>query len=107
MSKDTIYRQVAIDVVSEHCGICIQRIVDLPSAQPQWIPCSEMMPNDVQIGEECPVVIFCTKEKTYTGFYEYYLDGSGKWWAVDCDDVVDGVIAWMPLPDPYEEDMDE
>ena len=42
MSKDTIYRQAAIDVVSEHCGICIQRIVDLPSAQPerQWIPCS-------------------------------------------------------------------
>ena len=37
MSKDTIYRQAAIDVVSEHCGICIQRIVDLPSAQPERI----------------------------------------------------------------------
>ena len=31
--KDTIYRQAAIDAVSD-CGICIQRIVDLPSVQP-------------------------------------------------------------------------
>ena len=29
--NDTIYRQDAIDVVND-CGICIQKIVDLPSA---------------------------------------------------------------------------
>lgn len=35
---DTIYRQDAIDAVND-CGICIQKIVDLPSAQLQgkWI----------------------------------------------------------------------
>lgn len=40
--NDLISRQMAIEAVSD-CGICIQRIVDLPSAQPeqQWIPCSE------------------------------------------------------------------
>ena len=32
--KDTIYRQAAIEAVSD-CGICIQRIVDLPSVQPE------------------------------------------------------------------------
>jgi hypothetical protein len=41
-ATDTISRQAAIDAVSD-CGICIQRIVDLPYAQPEqrWIPCSE------------------------------------------------------------------
>ena len=44
--KDTIYRQAAIDAVSD-CGICIQRIVDLPSAQPErpkgkWMPHREI-----------------------------------------------------------------
>lgn len=31
---DSISRQMAIDVVSD-CGICMQRILDLPSAQPK------------------------------------------------------------------------
>ena len=31
---DLISRQAAIDAVSD-CGICIQRIVDLPSVQPE------------------------------------------------------------------------
>ena len=31
---DLISRQKAIDVVSD-CGICMQRIIDLPSAQPE------------------------------------------------------------------------
>lgn len=30
--NDTIYRQDAIDAVND-CGICLQKIVDLPSAQ--------------------------------------------------------------------------
>ncbi len=37
---DLIDRQAALDVVSECCGICIQRIVDLPSAQPEIIRCN-------------------------------------------------------------------
>ena len=34
---DLINRQDAIDAVSD-CGICIQKIVDLPSAEPEVIP---------------------------------------------------------------------
>lgn len=39
LATDTISRQMAIDAVSD-CGICIQRIVDLPSAQPEIIRCN-------------------------------------------------------------------
>lgn len=38
--KDPIERQEAIDAVSD-CGICIQRIVELPSAQSEIIHCRE------------------------------------------------------------------
>ena len=66
--------------------------------EPRWIPCSERLPDDVEIGEEYPEVIFCTKDVVYVGFYEYL---GGKWWAAE-DFSVDGVIAWMPRPKPYE-----
>ena len=71
----------------------------------EWIPCSERLPEDVQIGDEYPTVIFCTKENTYAGFYEYYL--GGRWWAEDGDYAVDDVIAWMPLPEPWKGADDE
>ena len=83
-----------------------QSLESVPSAQPepQWIPCSERLPEDVEIGEEYPTVIFCTKDNVYVGFYEYYL--GGRWWAAE-DYTVDNVIAWMPLPEPYKEGADE
>ena len=113
LATDCISRQAAIDAI--HCDITItgrqnaelvsatigafaDRIKALPSAQ-QWIPCSERLPEDVEIGEEYPTVIFCTDKATYAGFYEHYLDG--KWWT-EGDYTVDGVIAWMPLPEPYK-----
>lgn len=71
----------------------------------EWIPCSERLPEDIQIGDEYPTVIFCTKESTYAGFHECYL--GGRWWSEDDDCVVHGVIAWMPLPKPWKGADDE
>lgn len=69
--------------------------------QPHWIPCSERLPDDVEIGEEYPTVIFCTSDgAVYVGGYEHYL--GGKWWYMDTwEDEAKGVVAWMPLPEPY------
>lgn len=68
--------------------------------EPHWIPCSEKMPNDVEIGEEYPMVIFCTMNETYYGFLEYTEHGR-TWWSGDAEYQVDEVVAWMPLPEPY------
>ena len=38
--SDLISRQAAIDVVSD-CGICMQQILDLPSAQTEIIRCRD------------------------------------------------------------------
>lgn len=66
--------------------------------QPHWIPCSERLPEDVEIGEKYPTVIFRTKDAVYAGSYEHY-----KWWDTEGYYVVNNVIAWMPSPKYIEE----
>ena len=68
-----------------------------------WIPCSERLPEDVEVGEEYPNVIFCTQDESYTGFYE---NCTGKWWTADGDGVCYNVVAWMPLPEPWKEEQE-
>ena len=56
---DLISRQAAIDAVSD-CGICIQRIVDLPSAQPErtCVNCGRTANNGgwyADGGTRCPI----------------------------------------------------
>ena len=103
--SDLISRQAAIDVVNGIDSYFTKYIKELPSAQPEkrWIPCSERLPDDVEIGEEYPTVVFCTSDgAVYVGGYEHYL--GGKWWYMDTwEDEAKGVIAWMPLPEPYKE----
>ena len=89
------YFDKVIETVSE----CVE-----PSEIPQWIPCSERLPDDVEFGENYPIVLFSTKDKIYIGFYVYEYDCNhefgGQWWKYDEDignDEVDDVLAWMPL----------
>ena len=68
MKDDTISRQAAIDALNKRWGTCIlgDDIADgcanvlnaLPSAQPQWIPCSERLPE-----ENVYVLVWCGEVK--------------------------------------------
>ena len=92
---------------SGESGVCagaIHLVQEQPTIEPErWIPVTERLPDDVEIGEEYPTVIFCDSDgKVYVGFYEYGIYGN-KWWNnTDWNDVVDDVLAWMPLPEPYK-----
>lgn len=74
----------------------IEFLEQLPAAQPgpRWIPCAERTPtrNDHKDG----MVLVCHA----TGLIRFgaYIDG--EW-------VTGEPIAWMPLPEPYEEEQDE
>ena len=104
MMDDLIRRQDAISVLNAKCKKafnltcgeedceCAEYMAlrDLPSAQ-QWIPCSERLPDQngkyLVVGRQKAINIL-----KFDGGRWY-----GKW----------GVVAWMPLPEPYREEANE
>ena len=88
---------------------CADMLEDAPTIEPEphWIPCSERLPEEEDYREcmECldGAVWYYTDRKTMG--LGYYYD-STKQWSTICDIKPDGnVIAWMPLPEPYREDI--
>ena len=93
----------------------INAVEDLPSAQPElrWIPCSERLPEEY--GEFLVTMTEKAKAKdlgfdideTYIRKMRYNSNG---WqlprhipsWINEA--VKDEVLAWMPLPEPYQEE---
>lgn len=75
-------------------------INSLPSADADWIPCSERLPSDAK------EVLVCMKNGWIdTASYR----GNKKHWRFDATDVApcDLILAWMPLPTPYKGGDDE
>lgn len=70
--------------------------------QPHWIPCSERLPDD-------DVQVLCTDSEGFVyiaSHCDYDIIEKTKCW---CDVHYrslpeDGIIAWMPLPEPYKEE---
>ena len=63
----------------------------------RWIPCSERLPKKPECGENGYIV---QKKRVAEPFSAYW---DGERWTNEDDDVVEGVMAWMPLPEPYKE----
>lgn len=87
----------------------------LPSAQPQWIPCSERLPERIINGDvETVQEFFVTVKERWPGEEWKYHTDVAEFPGDYIDDVwqtyndwKEGqevhVIAWMPLPEPYKE----
>ena len=112
--SDLISRQAAIDAIDRLDipeDMCVFEILShieleigtLPSAQPeqQWIPCSERLPEHGGrylisvldgINRRTTVAPYLPRCKAWT------MTGRMAYWKV---------IAWMPLPEPYEEERKE
>lgn len=75
----------------------------------RWIPVAERLPDyDPDPGEYFPMLIIFTKRDGVTpGFYN---ECTKKWFACELRTCVfaetaeEDVIAWMPMPEPYEPD---
>lgn len=101
--SDLISRQDVLDAVND-CGICIQRILDIPSAEPErrWIPVTDRLPKDNR-----QVLVYAQSTHFALAKYDEMMEPNGEWkkqW-VTFDAwkpyyTVENVIAWMPLPEP-------
>lgn len=65
----------------------------------KWIPCSERLPEKPKIYGDSDGYIVQTRRvaQPFIGYWD------GREWTDEEVEVVDEVIAWMPLPEPYRE----
>lgn len=65
----------------------------------KWIPCSERLPKKPEIYGDSDGYIVQTRRvaQPFIGYWD------GREWTDEEVEVVDEVIAWMPLPEPYME----
>ena len=61
----------------------------------EWIPCSEWLPEEPLFADEGYIV----QQKRVREPFTLYWDGE-KWTDANGDEE-DDIIAWMPLPEPY------
>lgn len=129
--EDAILRQAAIDVIEAgrltkliDAETAVNGLRELPSVQPepQWIPCSERMPEDLSTvittwvnRDPLPYYEFM-RDKPFTAVSVHYK-GEWYWYSATCADYLEEygrsdrdkvdksieIIAWMPLPEAYKE----
>lgn len=105
--EDTISRQAAIDAIYHHLPSVSRMEVrlmlhEVPSAQPEqrWIPCSERLPEKDGRYQVTRYDYVANTEFIDILWYEENL-----WWNRHSTGDY-AVTAWMPLPEPYREDIE-
>lgn len=77
----------------------VAEINALPSAEAEWIPCSERLPS---VSDDYLCTIPLDADETYTRVLTFhkgrFYEDDDEWGATYHDDV----LAWMPLPKPYK-----
>lgn len=110
-------------VLTDTMSLAIGMVNELPSA---WIPCSERLPENTEpvnitwVNRKPASYYANIKDKPYTGT-GIYCNGKWWWYSATCQDYLDeygkspgddmdeaiGVLAWMPLPEPYQINIEE
>lgn len=83
----------------------------LPSAEAEWIPCSERLPGIacrclVTLSNNIVAVGTLHSEGEYEDDFGYIVNWGKRWHLEPASMMIayheDSVIAWMPLPEPYK-----
>ena len=84
----------------------INDLENLPSAEPEWIPCSEHLPkkNGTYIVTE---KVFSVDDYHHKGKYQIKVEPVDFFGGAFMRAPYFEVLAWMPLPTPYQPKEDE
>ena len=112
---DLISRQAAMNIADD-IRDCIsvdgywawmERLKALPTAEPRWIPVSEKPKEEKKSYLVCTDDGYvCEARWTNANRFWSHLETDWHWNALDIPQY-SKIIAWMPLPKPYEEESDE
>ena len=131
--SELISKQTAIDALKEHRALycdntpdtfsklsyteksrvdeldtAIATLVNLPSAQPHWIPCGDRLPKKDGLYLCWYEYYHWNKEKILPEYGIGYYDSDFNFWGGEVTNGKDAkVLAWMPLPDPYKGEQHE
>lgn len=95
---DLISRRAALDIVfdfAETPDKMYQQIRELPGIG--WVSCNERLPD--KAGR---YLTTCSKWGTWKVDWNIWVTERKPQWLWE-----QGVIAWMPLPEPYKEEIDD
>lgn len=102
---------IVSEVEAEYINKSTEHINKLRDCSSVWIPCSERLP-DYDISKEYydSVIVTLDTGRVAEGCYRNF---DGQWW-VDAEDgehfsinATGHVVAWMPLPEPYNPEKGE
>lgn len=101
--QDWEYAKVWIPVVNRAIDIIetLSAKVRANNLHSGWIPCSERLPEKPEIGFDGYIVQTRRVVQPFVGYWD------GRKWTDEEDDVVDEVIAWMPLPETYKGECED
>lgn len=97
-AANLLYKMLVDDYVDGY--VYLEQLRLLPSAEPErkWIPVTEALPiNDVDV---IVSVLDDSGDTPYRFTSVGWCTPDGQYWVVD-NEICHGVIAWMPLPEPY------
>lgn len=88
------------DALEVELDVLINKISNLPE-EDEWIPCSERLPK-IQDSRNTILKMYLVQGR-FDRIYKGFRDENGVW-KNEHGNMIKPVIAWMPLPEPYQKE---